>query len=654
MTSNMVFTLVYGLLVAYLMDVPTEATACGIKSDFTLSDFADEGDAANHIWRGYRFTVKHTTTVTALRGGATEDGFEIALFSLHISSFELTEVLAAVRAETSRGSSVNIWPHIQLHPRELYLLAQGRESGSGRHFQLGNIDVEELIANHGSIDSWGPSTGTASYILGGTGKASDMIGKEANSENNFRLDIGFISHAQGFVGLHVKQYANEAGSGNVFWRGYKFILNTGITVTRLTGGGTEDGFEIAIFELDSVHSNRIDSVVISEFIDNAGRAQELGLAQPVTLQSGVYYYFAQGQSSGTGAHYYVGTVDVPSLLADHAVISEWGPVNGERSYRGTSGTSTAQVDETISTHNGNPDIGMTYYINPTLQLSDYGPTTTSSNGHHWRGYIVRFKVDIVVSALHGGGTDDGFDVGIFEFDEESQELIRKIQVVSVSQGRGNYAPLDIPILLPRATSFFFGQGRGSSGSGFHYALSSVNVNELKTDFAEFISDFHPANDEKSYRIATHNTDDLFGRPLQENSILPDIGLVFMPTEYCPVSTPLPSTSPTRTPLPSSNVCTNGTVLDDAKSTCKVCPPGRYSLQNYIECEKCRPGHYSEKEGSSVCTPCGRNSYQPQFGQSRCLRCSTGWYQFEVGQTTCIYWKEVKGLLPVQRPKRRVV
>lgn len=116
----------------------------------------------------------------------------------------------------------------------------------------------------------------------------------------------------------------------------------------------------------------------------------------------------------------------------------------------------------------------------------------------------------------------------------------------------------------------------------------------------------------------------------------------------------PSASVAATNDSSCSICPAGSVPDQLRSRCLSCSPGRFALANQTFCLECPPGQYSEKAGSSECDLCKQHRYQPLSGQKTCYSCSGGRYQFMEGQTTCVSWKEIDGLISVQRPKRYVI
>ena len=64
------------------------ATASVPNANFILSDFGGKGEPYAAWWRGYKFSVKEQIDVTALRGGAANDKFRIAIFPLTGNTLE--------------------------------------------------------------------------------------------------------------------------------------------------------------------------------------------------------------------------------------------------------------------------------------------------------------------------------------------------------------------------------------------------------------------------------------------------------------------------------------------------------------------------------------------------------------------------------------
>ena len=173
------------------------ATSSNHTRNFTTSDFAPEEGSLRTRWRGYKLRLKDNVIISALRGGATTDDFEIAIFRLHSSSEnpdKIDKIMAVVPAPSGiRGGVTNLSEPITLFPQDKYYLAQGRVSeGSGTHYTVGSIDVEELTESAlGFISQWKPSNGLDCF-RSTTGNSTSLVGQEISSTDSVKPDVGFI------------------------------------------------------------------------------------------------------------------------------------------------------------------------------------------------------------------------------------------------------------------------------------------------------------------------------------------------------------------------------------------------------------------------------------------------------------------------------
>lgn len=176
---------------------------CEKDWDFTLSDISGNDGSGNWNWRGYKFRVKEDATVTALRGGASSDAFELALFPLTgDDNNELQAPKVAVLAPSERAGKVPIDPVI-LSPNKYYFLAQGRSKSSvGTHYRASDYSVSELENSVGFVDEWEPENGHQSFRLTGSYSSEDakeMAGAvlmDDGDKINDLPDLGLVAAGQ--------------------------------------------------------------------------------------------------------------------------------------------------------------------------------------------------------------------------------------------------------------------------------------------------------------------------------------------------------------------------------------------------------------------------------------------------------------------------
>lgn len=87
-------------------------------------------------------------------------------------------------------------------------------------------------------------------------------------------------------------------------------------------------------------------------------------------------------------------------------------------------------------------------------------------------------------------------------------------------------------------------------------------------------------------------------------------------------------------------CIKGTFLtyaegEAAKTTCDMCPAGKYNNQvGQATCKSCPAGYYTNQQNSYGCTACAKGKYQSESGQTACENCQPGKYNSQTGRATC--------------------
>lgn len=262
---------------AHLVSGTQPSSLCS-EDDITPFDFnmanavsSDEVDEKGRYWTGYKFRVKYPLMVTALRGGATEAGFEMAIFQLDEDGEAIEKVVANADAPayTDRRALGAIEPQpitpdeeeapplddpILLFPGQSFFIAQGEKSSDddGNHFVIDDLDMDDVFGLFDFFETWGA---TSFHIEGEngngkTGNASDMIGEEltASEVNPY---VGFVGYSPPSFNFTMSEHAETDGEGSDFWMGYKFTVSCPVAISALRGGATSHEFQLAIFELNN-------------------------------------------------------------------------------------------------------------------------------------------------------------------------------------------------------------------------------------------------------------------------------------------------------------------------------------------------------------------------------------------------------------------
>ena len=407
------------------------------------------------------------------------------------------------------------------------------------------------------------------------------------------------------------------------WRGYVISFKGETTVTALRGGATSDAFELAIF---SISSNNMNTAFVqtSEVVVKApvGRGGTVLLNDPIKLTPYQYYFIAQGRTSdqGIGQHYTAGGgYSTQDLKDSFSCIYSWGPMSIGFTYVLASEYEHRKaIDIPGASFNGINSVA------PDLGLVAKGPLSCMCEAHE--SYEFTGVGDVECSPCPNGKvpSDDQIECE----DCEHYEIAREDKECSA---------------CPNGTIPSVDQGACISCKVYEFAATQDSVCTACPNGTIPSDDQGGCIPCKVYEFSTTQDNVCTACP---NGTIPsdDQGTCIRCKAY-EIATQYDD---------ECKLCPNGAVPDATRSACQLCPPGTLSLQNHTQCEECSPGYYTDKEGSSACTPCSKHSYQRWFGQSSCIWCSPGTYQLQTGQTKCMHWMEVDGLIPLQRPNRRVI
>lgn len=182
-----------------MLMVPLRA-AKGIERSFVLSEFGGHDGQSRNWWRGYKFRVKENITVTALRGGATNAAFELAIFPLEgDSNNELKKPMAVVPAPSSEKGGIAPIDSITLSPNKYYFVAQGSQGSDGSHYRAKEYRVNDLKRFFRCIGEWEPSNGKDCFLLldeFSSRLAKDMDGADLMSDGekeDRNINVGLVA-----------------------------------------------------------------------------------------------------------------------------------------------------------------------------------------------------------------------------------------------------------------------------------------------------------------------------------------------------------------------------------------------------------------------------------------------------------------------------
>jgi len=152
-----------------------------------------------------------------------------------------------------------------------------------------------------------------------------------------------------------------AASGPGVYLGYRFGVAEAITVTHLIGGGNTVNFAGGLYRASG---NTPVELLGSAQFSGTTRQQTAVLAAPVTLVPNQDYIIAQGRTSrtGTGSHWRVGTIRVPSLVNNEPYLADWFPPDGNAIRWNRTGAPGVLVNRVPSNTNNTtrPDMGFRY------------------------------------------------------------------------------------------------------------------------------------------------------------------------------------------------------------------------------------------------------------------------------------------------------
>lgn len=162
--------------------------------DFRISPaYAAELSSERNQYRGYRFRVSQAVIVTHLIGGGSSGGFAVGLY--RADGNRPAELLGAVQFTSGgRQQMVALDPPLAtpvvLAPGQDYIIAQGRVTGSGRHYRVNSINVTSLLNSEEYLTAWFPNGNAIAWNV--TGGPEVLENRSPSGTNNTtRPDIGF-------------------------------------------------------------------------------------------------------------------------------------------------------------------------------------------------------------------------------------------------------------------------------------------------------------------------------------------------------------------------------------------------------------------------------------------------------------------------------
>lgn len=145
-----------------------------IGGTFRISDYGSGSTTGLFYYRGFIFEVSETTKVTHLIGGGTDGTFTVVLYEAekldttdsagnrHIKATQLLGHVDIIGDAAEKQQTIivaNGGSTVTLEAGQLYILAQGRNSGSGNHYYVTDMDIDDL-ETHPRIkaNTWEPKT----------------------------------------------------------------------------------------------------------------------------------------------------------------------------------------------------------------------------------------------------------------------------------------------------------------------------------------------------------------------------------------------------------------------------------------------------------------------------------------------------------------
>ncbi len=153
---------------------------------------------------------------------------------------------------------------------------------------------------------------------------------------------------------------------------------------------------------------------------------------------------------------------------------------------------------TLSALVGLPAAGQT----GDFRVENYSTGTIQNNNFLWRGYVFKPSRDVTVLGLYGGsGTScrsGGFNGAIFEVTVAGNQyttgdMLRQVQFAADANLTQEYVAFATPLELEEDKYYLMAQGRISSGSGCHYATTSLDFENLRIGSA-IIDEWFPNED----------------------------------------------------------------------------------------------------------------------------------------------------------------
>lgn len=226
--------------------------------------------------------------------------------------------------------------------------------------------------------------------------------------------------------------ALSGNSSGFYWRGYAFKPSRNLTITHISGGGSDSGFTGGIFSASgSTNSSPGSTGTLLASVTFPGNTplQSRALSTPLKLTANTWYFIAQVRFSGSGSHWTYSSVSASTLVSSNDFLEAWAPSSGNYIISaGGSITDTKFANTSVSANAVLPAVGFSYISAPavtsaTLTTPSGNPTnaTTYQYTINWNQAVSGFTTaDLTV--LENGSTSSSFGMSLASFSTSSYQL----------------------------------------------------------------------------------------------------------------------------------------------------------------------------------------------------------------------------------------
>lgn len=267
------------LLIGFFLTPGSNINSEGFGT-FLVSDYGSGSSSGNYFYRGYLFEVSTETEITHLIGGGTDGNFIVGLYTAtHDGDGARPIVGDKINADTLLGfvtftsggeeQILALNDSVTLQPDTLYVLAQGRSSGTGSHYYVNNLDVQDMIDSSPRIAYWFPQN-NRSLRWNGTGNENFVVNETQHLDEDGAMPTLGFRYASAVLAPSVTTSPFIFDDGNLVLPGNLASTGGGITTVGIEIGQQANLSDSTLYPINTEVEEDDFTFSLDDFNFNSG------------------------------------------------------------------------------------------------------------------------------------------------------------------------------------------------------------------------------------------------------------------------------------------------------------------------------------------------------------------------------------------------